>query len=301
MSLRFSSLLLAVAINAAPFACGGSTESSSPSSGGSTQDASVAGQGGGAQGGNAQGGAAGQGGSAQGGNAQGGEAGQGGSAQGGAAGSGVDYPPCAERGGDCVLLQALSDPCPAGTYNPFSGSMDKCPTSTIRRCCVSMGELGSTCDLTHLCSNGGCLPEQSGYPPGGYCTSVCDPDASQCPSWATCLTVMWSQAIGNCMVKCDSNAKCREGWTCEALRRHPFSDTDLTTTYVCWQGGQLGKGLGTQCSQDGDCLSQMCRPDSSQQNRCSAMCDTANPCLAGYTCKTLSSCTTPGCGYCAPG
>jgi len=278
------SILLAAA--AAPPACGGDTESSSAGTGGTTADA---GPGGSSSGGAAQGGSAGA--------ASGGTAGELVDASGGAAGGA--YPSCTERGGDCTLLSTLAEPCPPDSYDPFSGALAHCPTDSIRRCCVPKGALGSPCTPAEPCDNGGCLPEASGYPTGGYCPAICEPTANNCPAWAVCLPVVFSQAMGMCLVRCSSNDMCREGWSCEAFPSQPFGGTG-ETTYVCWQGSTFGKELGALCASDDECLSMLCRPDLQQQSRCSASCDDARPCLAGYSCKPGANCSTPGCGTCAP-
>jgi hypothetical protein len=287
-------------------ACGRNSSRLDAGSGGSSTNASV----GGSAGSTAQTGSAEQGGSAwagQGGQPQGGSSFGGlggdrldGAAEAGGTGDSDLFPLCSARGGDCVLMQEFSQPCPQGTYNPFSGLLALCPTNTIQRCCVPTGKLGSTCSSDNPCDNGGCATEQSGYPVGGYCAGACTPAASSCPSWGTCIPVVWSEAPGICMVPCSNRDMCREGWSCEAFPLQPFRGTGGDVVYVCWQAGSVGKGLGTECVNDRDCLSQLCRPDAQQTSRCSAACDDGHPCLTGSHCHPRSGCTTPGCGNCMP-
>lgn len=213
------------------------------------------------------------------------------------------YPACEERGGSCVLLSGVNAACPAGTYSPFSFPDSECPTNAPRRCCVPTGGFGSTCTSNEPCDNGGCLDAASGYPPGGLCAQVCDPGQTQCPAWATCVPVFFSQAMGMCMLACDHDTMCREGWSCQAFSTQPFTP-DAPTTYVCWGAGigmSMG-ALGDACTADSACLSNTCRSDpGSGSMKCAATCDDAHPCLAGYSCRSSAGCSTPGCGYCFPG
>jgi hypothetical protein len=195
-------------------------------------------------------------------------------------------------------MQDSSQPCPQGTYDPFSGSLALCPTNTIRRCCVPTGKLGSTCSPDNPCDIGGCASERSGYPVGGYCGGACMLDESNCSSGGICIPVMWSEAPGFCMVPCSNHDMCREGWSCEAFSLQPFRSTGGAAVYACWQAGSYGKGLGAECANDRDCLSQLCRPDAQQTSRCSAACDDGHPCLTGFRCQPGSGCTTAGCGIC---
>jgi hypothetical protein len=105
--------------------------------------------------------------------------------------------------------------------------------------------------------------------------------------------------MGACMIRCDADDQCREGWSCQAFATNPFEGTG-ETTYVCWEGSSFGKQLGEACGTDNECLSLLCRPDKQEENRCSATCDDMHPCLSGYACIPAAGCSTPGCGTCAP-
>jgi len=214
------------------------------------------------------------------------------------------HPQCWQRGGSCTLVDYFGDPCPAGSYNPFSGGMAQCPTGAIRLCCVSNGGGWAPCDDGNQCDSTSCLSEASGYPTGGFCPSgICEPGLDQCADWEVCLPVMFSAAMGMCMLTCDSDELCREGWSCQAFPRQPFSADDHETAYVCWEPAAMqgGLGLGEACGQDSDCLSGYCLADPGDaEDRCTATCDDAAPCLAGYGCEPIAGCTTTGCGACFP-
>lgn len=98
---------------------------------------------------------------------------------------------CEQRGGACVSVSSSSGKCPKGSYNPFSADT-YCPASFIGHCCVPEGDIGSPCDPTKACRVGACWPEAAHYPAGGVCGHACDAD--NCPSYGTCLTVVWSAA-----------------------------------------------------------------------------------------------------------
>jgi hypothetical protein len=182
------------------------------------------------------------------------------------------------------------EPCPAGTYNPFSGALALCPTGALRKCCVPTGGIGSTCTNADPCDTGGCLSEQSGYPTGGLCTAACDPRMDTCPAYAVCIPVLFSAALGTCMLPCDRDEQCRESWSCQAFPRMPFMGSSETIN-VCWEpGGMTGlAGIGEPCARDDECLSFLCRPGPGGANRCTATCDGANPCIDGFRC-TLGEC-----------
>jgi len=215
----------------------------------------------------------------------------------------ADWPDCTGRDGTCVLVSSINDPCPDGQYDPFSGAFAFCPTDSIRRCCVPVGGYGSPCTTQSPCDNGSCMSDQYGYPQGGVCDQVCDPQSSECPAWAVCLPVYYSQALGHCLTRCSSDGLCRQGWSCQAFPMDPFG-TGNETTYVCWDdtADMSLQGLGHACSSSDPCLSFLCLADPADgQTKCSATCDDAHPCLKGYTCSPMDGCTTPGCGACFPG
>ena len=205
-------------------------------------------------------------------------------ADGGDEGPGV-YPECEERGGRCTWVEDMDSICPDGTYNPFSGYRGMCPTGSIQFCCIPNGGFGSPCTYDDPCDNGACLGEVSGYPPGGLCSEICEPDAdpSWCPDWAICLPVHFSAAMGACMLRCDSDWACREGWTCQAWQLNPWDD-DYTTTNVCWAPDEWMQGLGAPCGSDDNCLSGYCLMDDTGMGICSAPCDADHPCVTGFAC-----------------
>jgi hypothetical protein len=196
---------------------------------------------------------------------------------------------CAQRGGECTPVAGGSAPCPAGSYDPFSGELRFCAAASTL-CCVPTGGLGSTCSYDDPCDDGSCLAESSGYPPGGLCAGVCDPAAAVpgCPAWAVCIPVFFSQALGHCMIRCGQESECRQGWSCQAFPRRTWGE-DRHTVNVCWARGiQMGmKALTESCGRDEDCLSMLCREAPDGITRCSATCDDG-PCLPGSTCRTTS-------------
>jgi hypothetical protein len=204
------------------------------------------------------------------------------------------WPTCTERGGTCVFM-GLGEKCLAGSYNPFSDST-LCPTDSYSRCCVPTGGVGSPCDASSPCREGGCLPEASHYPPGGVCSFICA--TNNCPPWGVCVPVMWSQAPSSCLISCTESALCREGQSCQAFAT---SFNGGQTTYACWRpGSPTGKGLGDPCDTNSSCLSWLCRPDPAGTNRCSASCDDTHRCLSGFACVPDTACSTAGCGFCLP-
>jgi hypothetical protein len=309
----------------AGLACGGQTESSSQRSSGSGGALAGASGGGGFSQGGSNGGVTALGGSPAGAAAAGGFP-SGGASLGGTAAGGVStggsslggvatggssvggygqdgsvepdawnpWPACTARGGACVFMD-LDQSCPQGTYNPFSDTT-LCPTGSYSRCCVPTGRLGSPCDASNPCTQGGCLSETANYPPGGVCDFACGGD--NCPAWGVCVPVFWSEAPSVCLVACTSSSLCREGQSCQAFAKTWGGGE---TTYACWRPGSPdGKGLGDLCDSDGYCLSLLCRPDPTQTNRCSATCDDAHRCLTGFACVPEAGCSTPGCGLCFP-
>jgi len=156
--------------------------------------------------------------------------------------------------------------------------------------------------MTEDCVDLGCLGEASGYPTGGVCTGACEPLEQDCPQFAECLTVFFSAAMGVCMVSCQGDEWCREGWSCQAFPKNPFA-AEKDTTYVCWETG-IGMsmaGLGEPCEIHDDCLSLYCLTDPADLiDRCTSVCDDSRPCLAGFHCEPGDGCATPGCGTCFP-
>lgn len=202
------------------------------------------------------------------------------------------YPECQERGGACHWLEPdWPAVCPAGHFEPLSGFMRHCPTDSIQLCCAPLGGLGSPCILEAPCAEGACFAESSGFPPGGLCSQSCDPDRlGDCPAWQVCLPVLFSAAPGMCLPGCARDEHCRAGFSCQALPLRPWGATDGTTRNVCWTVGAVlpGLGLGELCAQDGDCLSGLCRPDTTRPGRdmrCTATCHD-QACLPGYACTT---------------
>jgi hypothetical protein len=198
------------------------------------------------------------------------------------------YPECEARGGACTWVGQHSDRCPAGSYCPFSGQLRACLVDSIQICCVPRGGLGSPCTLDQPCDSGGCLPETSGYPPGGFCPALCEPGAEPpgCPDWAICLPVYFSAAAGVCLPRCDQDPRCRPGWSCQALPLQPFAEQPATR-YACWDPPAGVQGLGRPCRDHGDCLSHYCLADDSGMGTCSASCSAERPCLPGYSCRQL--------------
>jgi hypothetical protein len=210
------------------------------------------------------------------------------------------HPECEQRGGACTHVNDFTSPCPWGSYAPFSGEMALCPTGSIQKCCVPNGGYGSPCHYEMPCEDGGCLSEQSGYPEGGFCPQICEPGIDSCPPWSTCIPVFFSAAMGACMLSCNHDGWCRDGWSCQAFPLMPFDDANKDTTYVCWQTGidQSLAGLSEPCDNDTDCLSGLCRATDNGTQMCVALCGEEKPCLPGFDCLDLQVCTNTNCKAC---
>lgn len=207
--------------------------------------------------------------------------------------SSIAWTECTQRGGACVSVSSGSGQCPAGSYNPFSAET-YCPASFIGRCCVPEGDVGSPCDPSKLCRAGACWPEAAHFPSGGVCGQSCSAD--DCPSYGTCIAVLWSAAPSVCLVACTESRFCRTGQSCQAFSKQ-YGGAEIT--YACWSpGSPTGKGLGESCESDGECLSYYCRPDSTGARQCSAPCDASRKCLSGYTCVTDPACSGAACDFC---
>ncbi len=84
-----------------------------------------------------------------------------------------------------------------------------CQSSDVSR------SLGARCDLSSECDQ---KCETGGNWPGGFCTTICDTDAS-CPSDALCI----EEDGGVCAFSCVADANCEflgAGYTCQAFDRH---------------------------------------------------------------------------------
>jgi hypothetical protein len=159
---------------------------------------------------------------------------------------------------------------------------------------------GAKCTKDADCKEpGSCLPETSGYAPGGYCTGgTCNHlDTFPCTIAGTiCAGTIFSEAY-LCLPSCHDDADCHTGLTCEALPELPPGKGE----YICWQSGKamLGMGLGKTCTKDDECISKMClKNPKSGQKVCSAYCTTDRPCKKGQTCSEMAGCSLPPCGAC---
>ena len=73
-------------------------------------------------------------------------------------------------------------------------------------------QIGDACLTSQECGTAGLCDTSS---PEGYCTtSPCAPNA--CPEEAACITFENEQTF--CMLRCDSDGDCREGYTCRSDR-----------------------------------------------------------------------------------
>jgi hypothetical protein len=207
---------------------------------------------------------------------------------------------CTERGGSCVAVDNTDSACPDGTYDPFSGDRAFCRTDPAERCCVPKGGIGSPCDDDHLCdaSPETCLSGPSTNPPDGVCTGYCD-NNSPCPAGAVCAQVLWSQAPGMCLAPCTSDSECREGWSCQPHRIPLAIAADYASANACWAGDGSGLRLGEACTQDVECISDLCLALSAAWAVCSVPCDDKKPCLPGFECLTDIDVDCPTCGYCS--
>jgi hypothetical protein len=163
---------------------------------------------------------------------------------------------------------------------------------------------GGPCETHEDCvAPGGCLPEASGYPTGGYCTGgVCDPSSepTTCPGGTACVATIFASAY-LCMPTCSADGQCGDARTCEAFPEQAPTNGE----YLCWESA-LGKpnatgglGLGDPCVLDSDCLSNLClvHPTSAAKV-CSAYCNDDKACKASQTCEPMGGCGFPGCGAC---
>jgi len=203
---------------------------------------------------------------------------------------------CSDLGGSCISMGSENEPCPEGTYAPFSNASTHCPSDPFQRCCVPTGDIGSTCSDEDPCATGGCLDERSNYPAGGFCTLACDRENDLCPEWSACVSANFSQAPGLCLARCASDGDCREGWSCQP-HRTPRSDEPAS---VCWVPGMWGLGLGEVCSQDRDCLSQVCWIESGDTGVCTSPCTSGASCVPGFTCELAPACSSADCRFCFP-
>ncbi len=160
--------------------------------------------------------------------------------------------------------------------------------------------IGSPCGAAHPCdaSHATCLSGPSTNPPGGVCTGYCD-DNHPCPDHGACVQVRWSQAPGMCLAPCASNSDCRKGWSCEPHRVSGTARDDAWSN-VCWAGENAGSSLGESCTQDAECISDLCLRLSEVRAVCSVPCKDGATCLPGFVCKTdiATTCTKEECAYC---
>lgn len=158
------------------------------------------------------------------------------------------------------------------------------------------GNVGAACTSGADCTGAAdtCIPSQPGFLPGGYCTTVCEPDDdASCPTNSTCIEVSMGQAF--CFLSCDPTAterQCRDGYGCAsgiALGANVCvggcSDADdCGSGQACDpRGGDLGAGA---CFTEGAAIGDSCVD--------------ATACPAGGTCQSESATGWPG-GACLGG
>lgn len=103
------------------------------------------------------------------------------------------------------------------------------------------GPLGAACDDKSECANGLCLQESQygqalGWT-GGYCTAAC---TTSCAAGGKCVQI---GEEGRCLVTCERQSACRQGYICDPIGGVCLPD--------CNNGFQCGVGL--YCQAEGNC------------------------------------------------
>lgn len=154
---------------------------------------------------------------------------------------------------------------------------------------VCVNKSGQPAYCLALCQNGGC-------PDGGKCLRTtlgtqfcaCDGD-SDCNANQFCFQRSCFQKEIPCTkdADCSAPSRCLQG---RCIEPAPCTqDNECPPNEVCTQGrcqSRTGLGFGQPCTQDIDCISQLCAPTDSQGQRyCSAPCSDASPCPPAYLCE----------------
>ncbi|MBU0550293.1 hypothetical protein KKF91_21015 [Myxococcota bacterium] len=135
-----------------------------------------------------------------------------------ACGDGCEEGVCAQVNQEQLCLQACQGDegcrvgyvCEAGVCKPDCTLGRLCDEGLCKPDgrCVPPQPDGAPCEINAECLGGVCLPEAQGWP-GGHCASSCAVDG--CAEGADC------QTLGNdelCLLHCDAQTPCREGYVC---------------------------------------------------------------------------------------
>lgn len=198
----------------------------------------------------------------------------------------VDLAVCAEPG--ICFLRCTSD---------VACSQGQVCDTVSGRCVPRVGadsEVGAACASGDQCNSGTCL---TAYP-GGYCTSACGTQLSQCEPGSECFG--WRDATATCMARCEADAACRAGYRCEvsaveaggssvrgfcvprcdAYGSCPDGQSCDPRAGACVEGAAAPGPIGAFCHGDADCAAGTC--DVSWPNGyCTAGCGS---CEAGAVC-----------------
>lgn len=181
-------------------------------------------------------------------------------------------------------------------------------------------QLGEPCDGPTQCDLGRCL-QDNGFVEG-YCTTpnTCEFD-DHCPEGTACA----ADAGGICARRCERNADCRDGYTCQGSPVSPFDvclpppaaptaapdgaactrNADCAGGYCLeepdWPGGYC---TTLRCQTFEDCaresadgpLDNRCLVQDGATNLCVRMCRSDQECRSGYLCQPISAAQ----GFCAP-
>lgn len=200
--------------------------------------------------------------------------------------------------GICTLSCTSDASCPQGQV------CDRASGECAPRVGVNSG-VGAGCATGDQCNSGTCL---AGYP-GGYCTSPCGTQFSDCEPGSECFS--WRDGAATCMARCSADAQCRPGYRCEVNAEQTGGDSvrafcvprcdafgDCPDGTSCDAGsGQCVAGsaapgpIGAFCAGGGDCQSGTCEA-SWPNGYCTDSCGT---CPAGAVCvdgSCLDACGT---------
>lgn len=138
------------------------------------------------------------------------------------------------------------------------------------------GATGDACRSNDECAGSLCLPYAD-----GYCTSDCSKSA--CADGELCRK---EGAYSFCYLPCAAATDCRAGYQCFQGACIPSCqrDADCGKGYGCTQGACTelpGAPLGSDCTEDADCASRDCDPNTST---CQKGCIREGDCAEGQTC-----------------
>lgn len=151
-------------------------------------------------------------------------------------------------------------------------------------------KLCKACKTDADCGGGQCVQR----PEGNRCTQACDSNGC-CPGGYGCQNNQCAPESGNCPdVPCSSDNDCGPGESCQSgLCRRPGKDLyeDCSASAPCQPGlicvlSNIGRRICFRdCSSDTSCQPEGGKCYTSNDNAELCLCNTDNPCNAGYTCK----------------